>query len=71
MTHNEAVLRYFRSHKNGLTTMKMMDKLGIASPTKVISNLRKQGYCILGKRRTAISRYGKRVDFLEYTLIDK
>ena len=69
MTHKDAVIKYFKSHKTGLTTMTMMDRLGIASPTKVISNLRRDGYKILGTKCKAVNRYGKKVHFVRYTLI--
>ena len=70
MTHKSATIDYFKKHKRGLTTMTMMDKLGIASPTKVISNLRKDGYKILGTKCETVNRYGKKVRFVRYTLIE-
>lgn len=51
----EAVLKYFDEH-GGYATVREMFDLGINSPTKVISTLRKFGFYITDEWRTGLNR---------------
>lgn len=67
-SQRQAILDYLTTHRRGLTTMDMMAKLGIASPTKRISELRQEGHNIVAIERKAKTRYGHTAKFLEYRL---
>lgn len=66
-SHEIIALEYFAEHDNTATVRELFD-LGINSPTKLISNLRRKGYAISGERTDGQNRYGVPVKFITYHL---
>ena len=56
MTQNERVLEYMREN-NGITQLEALRDLGVMRLASRVSDLRKQGYNIVGKREAVVNRY--------------
>ncbi len=70
MTKQEdRVLDYMEKH-NWVTNVELINKLGIGSPTKVISDMIKNGVAIEKEPGTGLNRYGEKVHFTRYRLAD-
>lgn len=56
MTQNERVLKHIREH-GSITAAEAVSKYGIYRLAARVSDLRKQGYNIVGKREAVLNRY--------------
>lgn len=66
MTQEDRVLKYIDDF-GYITTFQAVVDLGIASPTKRISNLRKMGYDIVSETVYTKNRYGEPTHYLKYS----
>lgn len=62
------VMEYMRENPQGVSNMNIMYDLGVSSPTKVISNIRKAGYTVSDRWEQAPDRYGYLTRFKVYNL---
>ena len=68
MTHEERALRYFRSHKRGLTPFDMWRKLGIYRSSDVVFKLRQKGHRISTELVKVKNQFGEECRVAYYTL---
>lgn len=59
MTGRQAVLKYLRTHKRGLSTKESMEKLRLERLSSVINRLRQKGYEIETVMVEGENEYGK------------
>ena len=64
----QKILHYLRTHKKGLSKRDMILRMNIGSPTKRISELREQGFRIIGTRVTVTGDDGEPTHYNIYTL---
>ena len=69
MTHKERVLRYMRDF-GSITSWEAFKELGVTRLSAVIFNLRKDGHEITSWSETVTNRYGDKVSFSRYRLIE-
>ena len=69
MTKQEAVLKYLKTHKKGLTSMEAIDKFGDTRLSGTIGSLRKQGHNIVTEYSKVKTRYGKTTLIGTYKLV--
>lgn len=65
MTQEERMLKYMDDF-GYITTYQAVVDLGIASPTKRISNLRKRGENIISENVQSTNRYGEPTHYFKY-----
>ena len=70
MTQEERALRYFQTHKRGLTSLDFLTKLSIYRASDVVYKLRKQKHNIKMERINVKNRYGETCRVAYYTLED-
>ena len=70
MTQEARALKYFQTHKNGLTSIDFLTKLAIYRASDVVYKLRKEGYPIRMERKKVRNRYGETCNVAYYTLED-
>ena len=68
MSQEEMVLRYLRTHKEGITSLQALNKFGILQMPKRVFTLRKRGYNVKSTPKVVKNRYGKKVNIVVYTL---
>lgn len=71
ITQHERVLKYLKTHKNGMTSGDGMKLFGIMQMPKRIWILRQEGHKIRSKIETVVNRYGERVQITRYILEDE
>lgn len=69
-SQNQMVLEHLRNHK-GLTTYEAYTKYGITRLPSRICDLRKQGHIISSITKVEKNRYGRKVSFVEYRLVEE
>ena len=70
MTQEARALKYFQTHKKGLTSLDFLTKLAIYRAADVVYKLRKEGYPIKMQRVNVKNRYGENCRVAYYTLED-
>lgn len=68
LTQEEMVLGYLKKHKNGMTSKDAYELFGIMQMPKRILTLRRMGYEIESTPKQGLNRFGKKVNFVVYTL---
>ena len=68
MTQAERMIKYMEDF-GSITTWQAMFDLGIGSPTKCISNIRKSGVSIETKTVYHLNRYGEKTHHAEYRMV--
>lgn len=68
MTHEVRALRYFQTHKRGLTPFDMWVKLGIYRASDVVYKLRRKGHPIKMERIKVKNQFGEECNVAYYTL---
>lgn len=68
MTQESRTLKYFQTHKRGLTPLDMWLKLGIYRSSDVIYKLRKKGHNINTERIKVKNQFGEECHVAYYTL---
>ena len=69
MTQNEMVLHHLK-HIGSLTRAQAYELYGITELNTRICNLRAAGHLIKSKDRCETNRFGKRVHFTEYAIVN-
>lgn len=69
-TQKMIILEHLEKHKT-ITTLESQSKLGILDPQHYIMQLRKEGYNIQDRWVKSTNRYGKKVHYKEYKLIQE
>ena len=70
MTQKDRILRHFND-KGSITALEAMKEYGIMRLTSRICELKNEGYNIKSEFVSSTNRYGEKVSFSKYTLIDK
>lgn len=70
MTQEKRALRYFQTHKRGLTPFDFWVKLGIYRASDTVYKLRKAGYDVKTDRIKVKNQYGEVCNVAYYTLED-
>lgn len=70
MTQGDQMLQYMDDF-GFITTFQAVLDLGIASPTKRISELRRKGHNIVSENVIAKNRYGKPTHYFKYRMGDE
>ena len=70
MTQEARALKYFQTHKKGLTALDFWTKLSIYRASDVVYKLRKAGYDIRMERVNVKNMYGENCRVAYYTLED-
>lgn len=70
MTQEARALRYFQTHKRGLTPFDFWVKLGIYRASDTVYKLRKAGYDVKTDRIKVKNQYGEECNVAYYTLED-
>ena len=74
MTQEDRTLKYFETHKRGLTSLDFLTKLGIYRSSDVVYKLRKklreEGRDIKMERVKVKNRYGETCNVAYYTLVE-
>ena len=70
MTQKDRILRHFND-KGSITALEAMKEYGIMRLTSRICELKDEGYNIKSEFVSSTNRYGEKVSFSKYTLIDK
>lgn len=68
MSQEDLVLRYLKTHKEGITSLQALERFGIMQMPKRAFTLRKRGYNIKSTPKVVKNRYGKKVNIVVYTL---
>lgn len=68
MTHEKRTLRYFQTHKKGLTPLDMWTKLGKYRASDTIYKLRKAGHKVNMERIKVKNKFGEECRVAYYTL---
>lgn len=68
-THKDRVLRHLRDYGT-ISSMEAFREYGITRLSAVIFTLREEGYTIKTVTKTAVNRYGEKVRYGEYTLVE-
>lgn len=69
-TQKSTILEYLEKHKT-ITTLESVLKLGITDPQHYIMELRKEGYIITSRWVLTTNRYGRKIKYKEYRLINE
>lgn len=67
MTQEQLLIAYLQK-VHSASVRQIMLEVGIGSPTKVVSLVRRNGYHIRKEYRSGLNRYGKRTRYMVYTL---
>ena len=67
MTQEKRALRYFQTHKKGLTPLDFWQKLGIYRASDVVYKLRKDGYTIRTEMKKVKNQYDETCRVAYYT----
>lgn len=70
MTQKKRALRYFQTHKKGLTPFDFWVKLGIYRASDTVYKLRKAGHEINTEYVTVTNQFGEKCRVAYYTLED-
>lgn len=70
MTKTRAVLDYLQEN-TGITTFEAFTKFGATRLSDIVYRLKKQGHNIVTVNREQEDRYGNKVTFCEYRLVEK
>lgn len=68
MTQTARTLKYFQTHKRGLTALDFWQKLGIYRASDTIYKLRKEGYEIKTDNVKVLNQFGEECKVAYYTL---
>ena len=69
MSQNEMVLKHLNKY-GCITTFQAFDLYGITRLSARIKDIRNMGYEIIACRQKATNRYGKKIGFCRYTLMN-
>lgn len=69
MTQGEMILRHMRDN-GSISSAEAFTEYGIMRLAARIYDLRRQGYCIKGQQEERTNRFGKKIWFDRYTLIE-
>ena len=69
MTHKDRVLKYMRDF-GSITSWEAFKELGVTRLSAVIFNLKRDGHEIASEKESTRNRYGDRVSFSRYRLIE-
>ena len=64
------ILSYLKTHKGGITSMQAFEKFGVTRLSSIIFVLRKE-YNIQGEKCKGKNRYGDKVRFEKFKLIEE
>lgn len=70
MTQEKRALRYFQTHKKGLTALDFWVKLGIYRASDTVYKLRRSGHDIKTERKKVLNQFGEECTVAYYTLED-
>lgn len=68
-TQTNAILRYLKTHKRGITSKDAIDLFGCTRLASVIFSLKKKGHNIECIRESVPTRYGRNVSVARYKLV--
>ena len=68
-TQTDAVLNHLKEHK-GITSYEAFEKYGITRLSAKIYDLRANGYTIINREHETVNRYGTKVRYTEYRLVE-
>jgi hypothetical protein len=68
MSQEKRALRYFQTHKRGLTALDFWVKLGIYRAADTVYKLRRKGYNIVTTRIKVKNQYGEECNVALYTM---
>ena len=69
-TQHKIIIDYLKEHKK-LTRFTALVKLGVSNLPSRVQELKAQGFNIVAKKTSTVNRYGRRVHFNEYYLIEE
>ena len=71
MSQNEKILKFMKTHKNGITPLQAMDHFGCMRLSGRIHDLRARGYKISSELVDVKNRYGDTCRVSRYRLVGK
>ena len=69
-TQNVMILKYFRTHKRGITSLEALDKFGCMRLSGRIWDLRHEGYDIITDTIAVKNRHGATCYVARYRLVE-
>jgi len=69
MTQKEASLKYINNF-GSISSIEAFSDLGITRLSAIVFNLRKEGYKVASTPEEVLNRYGKKVIFSRYTVVN-
>ena len=69
MNQRQALLRYLKTHKRGITQLDAINKLGIARLSERVRELEKIGAVIEHRAEQRINRHGNMCRYVRYILV--
>ena len=70
MTQNEGILNYLKSHIDGITPQDALSEFGCMRLSGRIHDLRADGNNIITQNETKRNRFGKKVTYARYILVN-
>ena len=69
LNQKQKVIRHLHQYKS-ITPLDAFNDYGIMRLAAVIFNLKEEGYNINSKTKTSLNRFGEKVNFSEYKIIE-
>ena len=69
MTQNEMILKYIHDY-GSITPLEALKEFGCMRLASRINDLKNQGYNIVSEKVSIKNRYGKKVSFAKYSIIE-
>lgn len=69
MTQNEMILKYIHDH-GSITPLEALKEFGCMRLASRINDLKNQGHNIVSEKVTTKNRYGKKISFAKYSIIE-
>ena len=70
MTQRERIVRYLKDN-GSITALEAVRELGVLQLSARLVELENEGYVFDKKREYAQNRYGERVDYIRYSLVER
>ena len=69
MTQNEMILKYIHDY-GSITPLEALKEFGCMRLASRINDLKNQGYNIVSEKVSTKNRYGKKISFAKYSIIE-
>lgn len=69
MTQRERIIRYLKDN-GSITALEAVKELGVLQLSARLVELENEGYIFDKKRESSQNRYGERVDYIRYSLVE-